>query len=63
MIACKLGRTENVNVIIEEQNRQLKGLDEDDEDYNHYLEYHNYAKSTGPYKMTPLHFAAKNGYL
>lgn len=38
-------------------------LDSKDEDYNSYLSFHQYMNNVGPYKNTPLHYAAKKGHL
>jgi len=62
MIACKLGRIENVGLLLQEGQRQLDNLDKKDPDFDSYSTYFKYATSLGPKKNTPLHYAAQSGY-
>ena len=63
MIATKLGRVQNVKFLLEEQQRLLDSLDEDQDDYQHYMEFYKFVNTQGPNKNTPLHMAVKKGNL
>jgi len=61
MIACELGRTENVEYILKEQKKILDDLDKDDEDYQMMLKSTDFINSYGPSHHFPIHYAALSG--
>lgn len=61
MIACELGRTDNVICLLNEQKKQLEDLDPNDEDYWLMKQSSNFANSYGPYHTFPLHYAVESG--
>jgi ankyrin repeat protein len=61
MIACELGRTDNVKLILKEQKRQLEDLDQEDEDYQLMLKSSDFINNYGPNHQFPIHYAVNSG--
>lgn len=61
MIACELGRTDNVKLIIKEQKKQLEDLDPEDEDYHLMLKSSDFINNYGPNHQFPIHYAVTSG--
>lgn len=61
MIACELGRTENVELLLKEQKKQLEDLDENDEDYYLMKKSADFINTYGPKHHFPIHYAVISG--
>jgi ankyrin repeat protein len=61
MIACELGRIENVQFLLKEQKRLLENLDPNDEDYMLMKKTTDIVNTYGPLHQFPIHFAIKSG--
>lgn len=62
MIACKLGRLQNVQQFLECQEERLKKLNPKDVDYEFQKDFNRYVNTLGKKKKTALHIAAKHGH-
>ena len=63
MIACELGRAENVEFLLDQQNKAFDTLDEKDPDYLLMKSSSDFVGTKGPYGTYPLHYAVKSGSL
>ena len=61
MLACELGRVDNVRLLIKEQSKQLEDLDPNDEDYQLMKRSSDFINTYGLYHQFPIHFAVSSG--
>jgi ankyrin repeat protein len=61
MIACELGRADNVRFLLKEQKKMLEGLDPNDEDYYLMKSSSDLIGTKGPLSTYPIHFAVMSG--
>ena len=61
MIACELGRTENVEFLIKEQIKAIDALDENDDDFLLMKSSSDFVGTKGPYGNYPIHYAVLSG--
>lgn len=61
MIACELGRTDNVNFLLKEQKKQVEDIDPDDEDYELMKKSSDFINTYGPAHHFPIHYAVMSG--
>ena len=63
MLACFEGRLHNVKLLIEEANKNIMSLDQEDEDYKLSVAHATISNTQDQKKRSPLHFAAYRGHL
>lgn len=61
MIACQLGRVDNVKFLVQEQSKQIEDLDQNDEDYHLMKTSSDFINTYGPYHTYPIHYAVESG--